>query len=943
MRRRFLAILAVVSCVLCSALPSQAASFSSRTRALGVPLIIKESPVHGVAATAQPASPMAFMLQFAGQPAIAAGRGAAARRQYAANTSLQNQVIQQIAASGAQVLYRSRMAYNGVAVLATPQQVAALQQLSGVVAAHPISPKQRLDDQASRARFAAMARISYEATGRYTTVAIADTGIDYTHALFGGAGTASAYANNDPTVVEQGSFPTSKVLSGYDLAGDSYNGSTNPVPTPDADPLDCSGQGTRFAGFAAGYGVTSAGSTYRGSYDSRDFSGFRIQPGVAPEAALRVYKIFGCDGTTTLLGEAVERALDPNGDGDPSDHVDALGVALGTPFGSPDDADALILANAARAGVVVVAAAGDAGDSYYAVSTPAISDPAIAVGTSLGSSPDVVWSQSVRGPRPGGQALKPDLVAPGVDIVSAQLGTGNGTITRSGSAQAAAFALGAAARVRERFPDLSVSQIKALLMNTARSVITESGEQEMPSRVGAGSIDLGASVQARLLGFNADAAEGVALVYGTQRLSAQQTFTGTITLVNTAFDPRTVQVSATVGGETGVEVQVPSSAIEVPSFGTVDVPVTVVVDPSALGGGKPGSVPPQQTGIPRFFKPEAGGYISLTSEQEAIRVPLQMFPYSASAAQVAGALQVNASAKSFAADLENTGARNAAISGADSNGKVAFASAFELVAESPVVANTPADLQYIGIGSNYMATGNVDSTAVFFAMVASAPWNTPNDVEYRVYIDTNLDGTSDYLVVNTSLGTLRNGQPDDVFVSPLYKLGADGQTRLSSSSYTYLNSFPAPTISPYADTSVFDTRVLFQAASARFMGLSSSQTTFQFYVESRSVVNGVVAAPTKRIPTTGWIAYDLAKPALAAWNTTDGPLANGPRPVFVDRTGNQITGFADLSKIGSTGFGGMLVLHHHNPVASQAEIVSSASMMSSMATPRSVFLPVISR
>ena len=81
------------------------------------------------------------------------------------------------------------------------------------------------------------------------------------------------------------------------------------------------------------------------------------------------------DGTTTLLGEAVERALDPNGDGDPSDHVDALGVALGTPFGSPDDADALILANAARAGVVVVAAAGDAGDSYYAVSTPAISDP----------------------------------------------------------------------------------------------------------------------------------------------------------------------------------------------------------------------------------------------------------------------------------------------------------------------------------------------------------------------------------------------------------------------------------------------------------------------------------------------------------------------------------------------------------------------------------------
>ena len=55
------------------------------------------------------------------------------------------------------------------------------------------------------------------------TVALVDTGIDYTHADFGGPGTERAYNRNDPNFVEPGSFPTAKVIGGFDFVGSNYD------------------------------------------------------------------------------------------------------------------------------------------------------------------------------------------------------------------------------------------------------------------------------------------------------------------------------------------------------------------------------------------------------------------------------------------------------------------------------------------------------------------------------------------------------------------------------------------------------------------------------------------------------------------------------------------------------------------------------------------------
>ena len=116
--------------------------------------------------------------------------------------------------------------------------------------------------------------------------------------------------------------------------------------------------------------MTAAGTTYTGPYDaSTVFGGFAIGPGVAPKAKLYALKVFGCSGSTGLTTQAINWAVDPNGDGDPSDHLDVINMSLGSNFGTATDASATASTNAALAGVIVTTRVPDR--SRWVLSTPA--------------------------------------------------------------------------------------------------------------------------------------------------------------------------------------------------------------------------------------------------------------------------------------------------------------------------------------------------------------------------------------------------------------------------------------------------------------------------------------------------------------------------------------------------------------------------------------------
>jgi subtilisin family serine protease len=201
----------------------------------------------------------------------------------------QSALLRRVQDSGVGVVYVMQDAINGVVVRGTPAQIESLRLLPGVLEVEPSKTVMRSNTQANSGTGVSAVWEETGTTGAGQVIAVIDTGVDYTHSTFGGTGDPADFAANDSTLVEPGSFPTAKVVGGWDFVGDAFDSSSDDpaalVPTQDADPLDCEGHGTHVAGTAAGLGVNPDGTTYTGPYTEADVASLRIGPGSAPEPA----------------------------------------------------------------------------------------------------------------------------------------------------------------------------------------------------------------------------------------------------------------------------------------------------------------------------------------------------------------------------------------------------------------------------------------------------------------------------------------------------------------------------------------------------------------------------------------------------------------------------------------------------------------------------------
>jgi len=300
--------------------------------------------------------------------------------------SRQDAIEGDIQANGGTVLAAYQDAYNGIKVQVPASKVAALATLRNVVAVKAVAVHQLENTQSvpfidAPAAWAGVAGFR----GEGVKVGIIDTGIDYTHANFGGPGTEAAFATAlaakqanqlpDPSWFGPNS---PKVKGGVDLVGDAYDasqpaGSPATIPHPGVNPLDCFGHGSHVAGTTAGFGVTSTGATYTGAYNPSIYTStnFRIGPGVAPKADLYAIRVFGCAGSTNVVVDALNWAV--------ANRMDVVNMSLGSSYGDPSDPDVEATNNAADAGIIVVASAGNSGAAPYITGSPAIAERAISV------------------------------------------------------------------------------------------------------------------------------------------------------------------------------------------------------------------------------------------------------------------------------------------------------------------------------------------------------------------------------------------------------------------------------------------------------------------------------------------------------------------------------------------------------------------------------------
>ncbi|MGH3879111.1 MAG: S8 family peptidase [Actinophytocola sp.] len=243
------------------------------------------------------------------------------------------------------------------------------------------------------------------------------------------------------------------------------------------DNVDNFGHGTHVASIVAGTGAKSGG-TYRGVawgasiLDGKvlDDFGFGSESGII--AGMQWAAEHGADVANLSLGGGDTVELDPL-----EEAVNSLSEQYGTLF---------------------VIAAGNSGPGSETVGSPGSADAALTVGAV--DREDNLADFSSRGPRLGDGGIKPDITAPGVDIVAAKAANGqigdpaaDGYVALSGTSMATPHVAGAAALIAQQHPEWTGAQLKAALTASATPTAGLTAFEQ-----GAGRVDvartLGASV-----------------------------------------------------------------------------------------------------------------------------------------------------------------------------------------------------------------------------------------------------------------------------------------------------------------------------------------------------------------------------------------------------------------------------------------------------------------
>ncbi len=142
-------------------------------------------------------------------------------------------------------------------------------------------------------------------------------------------------------------------------------GAGSPPLAPDPDPIAAPDQST-FGGHGTHVADIIGGTN-----------------GVAPD--VKLYAVKACAVPTSAcsgvaLMQAVEWAIDPNGDGDTKDHVDIINMSLGSDYGQPFDDDlSAAVDRATKLGAFTVASAGNGSDKPFITGSPAAAVTALSV------------------------------------------------------------------------------------------------------------------------------------------------------------------------------------------------------------------------------------------------------------------------------------------------------------------------------------------------------------------------------------------------------------------------------------------------------------------------------------------------------------------------------------------------------------------------------------
>ena len=362
-------------------------------------------------------------------------------------------------------------------------------------------------------------------------------------------------------VLDTGVDETHPDLKGVEVAQKDFSGSGNTV--------DHVGHGTHVASTAAGSGAKSGGK-YKG---------------VAPGAEILDGKVLddGGYGSESGIVEGMQWAADQG--------AKVANLSLGGADSTETDPlEAAVDKLSTEKGTLFVIAAGNDGPGAGTVGSPGSAASALTVGAV--DREDGIADFSGVGPTADG-SLKPDITAPGVDIVAAKAAqgvigdpAGDGYVSMSGTSMATPHVAGAAALLAQRHPDWTGALIKQTLTASAKP-----GTGLTPFQQGTGRADLTRAITQTV------ASEQTSVSFGVQQWphTDDKPVTKEVTYRNSGQEPVTLDLSLETIGPEGAAAPagffaLGAERVTVPAGGTASVDLTTDTAVGSLDGAYSGAI-----------------------------------------------------------------------------------------------------------------------------------------------------------------------------------------------------------------------------------------------------------------------------------------------------------------------------------------------------------------
>jgi hypothetical protein len=353
--------------------------------------------------------------------------------------------------------------------------------------------------------------------------------------------------------------------------------------------------------------------------------------------------------------------------------------------------------------------------------------------------------------------------------VSAEVGTGTGETAFGGTSGASPMVAGAAALMRQAYPNRSPEKIKAMLMNSAETVVYTNpallpGELAPITRIGAGELRVDRAIAKTAIAWNRET-KSAALSFGALEVDSNMVVERTLRVENFANRSRNFTITpsfryANDQASDAVKVQVKSS-VHVSAGGYEDIDVKLHIDAKklptwTLNGGPLGGNGAALNG------PEYDGYLTLTDGTEKITVPWHVLPRKA--------------AETDATLKEAHGRNGPRVTLRNKGVEFGDYDAFSLTGVSKKIPRSqlprPGDnfavIDMRSVGVRYLPAAVYGADYLEFAINTNGRRAHPNyPAEFDIYIDSNNDGIDDYVVFNAELGGFSASGQNVVFVANL--------------------------------------------------------------------------------------------------------------------------------------------------------------------------------